>query len=98
MVICPVCASPGLRGQLNADVVRRLTLSSIAQKHGLSSRAVRRHVAHLPERLDADASASRPTLYIGTVNVSVFVPPHEEENGGTADDPRESIATEGGRG
>jgi hypothetical protein len=42
-VICAICASPSLRARVDADVVRRQTLSSIAQEHGLSSRAVRRH-------------------------------------------------------
>ena len=79
--ICPVCASPSLRGQVDADVVRQLTLSTIAQKHGLTSRAIRRHVAHLPERIEADASGSEPSVYIGSVNLnySVFVLPSEEE-------------------
>ncbi len=80
MVICPICASASLRGQVDADVVRRLTLSDIANKHGLSSRAVRRHVGHLPEKLEGEASASRPTVYIGSVNINVFVDSPEEED------------------
>jgi hypothetical protein len=82
-VICAVCADPSLRGQVDADVVRRLTLSNIAQKHGLSSRAVRRHVGHLPEKLEGEAAASGPSIYIGSVNFnfSVFVLPSVEELG-----------------
>jgi hypothetical protein len=76
--ICPVCVNRDLRGQVDADVVRRLTLSNIAQKHGLSSRAVRRHVGHLPEKLEGEASATRPTVYIGSINISVFVDAPEE--------------------
>lgn len=79
--ICAICADPSLRGQVDADVVRHLTLSNIAQKHGLSSRAVRRHVGHLPEKLEGEAAAARPTVYIGAVtcNISVFAWPSEEE-------------------
>jgi hypothetical protein len=80
-VICVICASPSLRARVDADVVRRRTLSSIAQDNGLSSRSVRRHVAHLPERIEADASTSEPSIYIGsvTLNYSVFAWPSEEE-------------------
>jgi hypothetical protein len=79
--ICAICADLSLRGQVDADVVRRLTSSNIAQKHGLSSRAIRRHVGHLPEKLEGEAAASSPTAYIGAVtyNVSVFVLSSEEE-------------------
>jgi hypothetical protein len=80
MVICEICATPDLRGRVDADVVRRLTLSNIAKKHGLTSRAVRRHVGHLPEKLEGEASASRPTVYIGAVNINVFVDAPEEED------------------
>jgi hypothetical protein len=81
VAICSVCASPSLRGQVDADVVRRLTLSSIAQKYGLSSRAVRRHVGHLPEKLEGEAAVASPSIYIGsvTLNYSVFAWPSEEE-------------------
>jgi hypothetical protein len=96
--ICPICVSPRLRGQLDADVVRKLTLKELSQKYRLSRRKMMRHIKHLPEKLESEPAASKPSIYIGTMNVSVFVPPHEEENGGTADDPWESIATEGGGG
>ena len=81
VAICSVCASPSLRGQVDADIVRRLTLSSIAQKYGLSSCVIRRHVAHLPERIEADASTSERSIYIGSVNFSysVFVMPSDDE-------------------
>jgi hypothetical protein len=80
-VICPVCASPSLRGQVDADVVRRETLGNIAKKHGLSSRSVRRHVGHLPEKLEGEAAASEPSVYIGSVtyNINVFALPSDEE-------------------
>jgi hypothetical protein len=80
--ICAVCVNPVLRGQVDADVIRRLGLSDIGKKHGLSSRTIRRHVGHLPERLEADAEASRPNVYIGTVtyNINLIVSPPEEED------------------
>ncbi len=80
MVICAICATPDLRRRVDADVVRRLTLSDIAKRYGLSSRAVRRHVGHLPEKLEGEAAASRPTVSIGSVNINVFVDAPEEED------------------
>ena len=92
-VICPVCASPSLRGQVDADVVRRETLGNIAKKHGLPSRAIRRHVGHLPEKLEGEAAASEPSVFIGEVNFnySVFVLPsgEEEDSEGVVTNPEE---------
>jgi hypothetical protein len=34
----------------------------------------------LPEKLEGEASASRPTVYIGSVNINVFVDSPEEED------------------
>jgi hypothetical protein len=80
-VICPICVSPTLRCQVDADVVRKLSLKELSHKYRLSSRVVLHHIKHLPELLESEAAASKLSVYIGSVNynVSVFVLPSEEE-------------------
>jgi hypothetical protein len=85
-VTCRICASPSLRGQLDADLVRKLTLKALSQKYGLNGRIILRHIKHLPEKLEGEASASRPSLYIGRMNVSVLVALSEEGEGVAANE------------
>jgi hypothetical protein len=79
-VICPICVSPSLRGQLDSDVVRKLTLKELSHKYRLSSRVVLRHIRHLPELMEREASASKLSIYIGAVtyNINLIVSPLEE--------------------
>jgi len=84
--ICPICVSPSLRGQVDADVVRKLTLKQLSHKYRLASRVVLRHIRHLPELLESEASASKPSIDIGSVNVSVFVALSEEGEGVAANE------------
>lgn len=83
-IVCPICSSsPPIRGALDGDVVRKLTLKQLSHKYGLPSRVVLRHIKHLPELLETEAAASKPsTVFIGAVNydVNIFVsPPAGEE-------------------
>jgi hypothetical protein len=81
-VICEICVSPSLRGQVDADIVRKLTLKELSHKYRLSSRRMMRHIKHLPELLESEAPPSKPSIYIGTVayNINLIVSPPEEED------------------
>jgi hypothetical protein len=81
-VICEICVSPSLRGQVDADIVRKLTLKELSQKYRLSSRRMMRHIKHLPEKLESEASASKPSIYIGSVtyNINLIVSAPKEED------------------
>jgi hypothetical protein len=96
MVICSICATPVVRGYVDADLVRHRALRAIAKCHGLSIRSVRRHLLHLPELLETESSTG-PRIYIGTVtnNFNVVVASPEEEDG---QEELGSIANEGGGG
>jgi hypothetical protein len=82
MVICSICATPDVRGYVDADLVRHRSLRSIAERPGLSIRSVQRHLKHLPELLETESSTG-PRIYIGTVtnNFNVVVASPEEEDG-----------------
>lgn len=75
-VICPICSStPSIRGAVDADIVRKVSLRKIAERHNLSIRAVRRHLKHLPEVLETERATS-PTVVIAPVyNVNLVVSP-----------------------
>lgn len=84
--ICPVCASSSLRGQFDADIVRKISLRKIAECHKLSICAVKRHLKHLPEVLETEGAAPStaviaPTYNNITVNLFVVGSYAEEEEG-----------------
>jgi hypothetical protein len=91
-VICVVCSTPTLRGPVNADIVRHLSLRKIAERHKLSVRSVQRHLKHLPQLLETETPAAVPSVYVGSVtyniNLLVFAPEEgaagEEYGGGGA--------------
>ena len=98
MVICSVCVSPGVRGPVDADLVRHLSLRKIAERHGLSIRSVRRHLQHLPQVLETETSTG-PSIYIGqvTYNLNLVAPVSEEDEelSSRDDNPEEDQHEEG---
>jgi hypothetical protein len=73
-VICPVCSStPSIRGDVDADIVRHLSLRNIASKYGLSVRAVQRHLKHLPHLLETASAPSGPGIYVGGITYNFYV-------------------------
>lgn len=79
-VICPICYStPSIRGAVDADIVRKISLSNIAERHKLSIRSVRRHLKHLPKVLETERVGPSTVVIAPVYNINLVVSPSAEE-------------------
>lgn len=80
-VVCPVCSStPSIRGAVDADIVRKISLREIAERHKLSIRSVRRHLKHLPEVLETEQASASTVVIAPVYNINLIVSPPAVEH------------------
>ena len=79
-MVCSICSStPSIRGRVDADIVRRLSLREIAARYKMSVRSVQRHLKHLPELLEAEPSVTTTPAFVvvapttNNITLNVFV-------------------------
>ena len=87
-MVCNICSStPSIRGRVDADIVRRLSLREIAARYKVSVRSVQWHLRHLPELLETESSATPTSSFMVTapttnnITLNVFVVESDAEEG-----------------